>query len=634
MASKYEEAIPMTSTAPQPHVVVMATDDNETTPGCCCCDDGCEEENEERGNWSCNFESILASISYGIGPGYLWMVPDRYFRQGGGTFVYVFMAMQIFIGFPMVYLEMALGQYTSQGPIRAWRGVPILQGVGIGMVVMTAILSIYYSGMMAQILYYLFYVTGDLDTATSCDNPWNTENCYTGACGEVVEYYGGVNEHKYNYTYTTCSGGASAAAEYLDRYVLQQTDGLGYIGAVRGDLAGCLFLASLLVAAALSCGIKSLGKVAYVTTILPLFLLFLLFIRAVTLPGAAEGIAYAMTPAPVMDFNFGSALISAIVHRLTLGFGGYTALASYNRFHNNVLRDAVVVVFVDMLVTLFCVLTMAGIFGYLAYISGVHVSETVTAGIGMFFVTMVTMFSQLPSGSSWAALFFLCLFLLAYGCQVTYLETVMTSLMDLMPRGLINKMPGRESGLLSKRTMLHGVMTVAVCFLFFLLGLPYVTQGGEHLSRLVSQYNIIIQPYMFVLLECVALTYLYSPTCRRCCPAIRRWMAELSHMLQHVCCFCCANVINWVAAVTWVSLIPLVILFYLLTGIGYWPSQISGPTWSVVLGHFILVASAGMVPLVTIVNIIIALVRGKPSEIVQPPADWGPYLNKHRRGAA
>ncbi|XP_035688615.1 sodium- and chloride-dependent glycine transporter 2-like [Branchiostoma floridae] len=569
MASKFEEAIPMASTGPQPHVVVMATDDAETTPNCCCCDDGCEEENEERGNWSCNFESILACISYGIGPGYLWMVPDGYSRQGGGTFVYAYMAMQILIGFPMVYLEMALGQYTSQGPIRAWRGVPILQGIGIGMVAMTAILSIYYNGVMAQILYYLFYVTGDLHTATSCDNPWNTENCYTSMCGKVVEYYG--DDKMYNYTYTTC-GHMSAASEYLDHYVLQRPDVRGYMGAVRGDLAGCLFLASLLLMAALSFGIKSLGKVAYVTTILPLFLLFLLFLRAVTLPGASDGIAYAMTPGPVWDASFGSGLISAVVLRLTLGFGGYTTLASYNRFHNNVLRDAIVVVFVELLVMIFCVLTMAGLYGYLANIGGVDIRDMIWSGTTMLFVTMVSGFSQLPSGSSWAALFFLCVFLLAFGCQITYLETVITSLMDLIPRRLIKRMPGKESGLLSKRALLHGVMTVAVCFLFFLLGLPYVTQGGEYLSNLVSHYNFIIQPYMFVLLECVALTYLYSPTCSRCCPAIRRWMSEVSHMLQTVCCFRCANVVNWFAAVTWVALIPLAMLFYLLL-IDHWPSQ-------------------------------------------------------------
>ncbi|KAI8492253.1 hypothetical protein Bbelb_301500 [Branchiostoma belcheri] len=621
MASKFEETIPMASTGPQPHVVVMATDDSETTPGCCCCDNGCEEENEERGNWSCNFESILASISYGVGPGYLLMAPTIV-REGGGTLLYIYMALQIFIGFPMVYLEMALGQYTSQGPIRAWRGVPILQGIGIGMVAMSAILSIYYGGIMAEYLYYLFYVSGDLNTVVSCDNPWNTENCYAGACGQVVEYYhDSYDDTTYNYTYRSCLGPMSAAWEYLDNYVIDKTDGLGDIGDVRGDLAGCLFLVCLLVVAALSFGIKSLGKAAYVTTILPLFFLFLLFLRAVTLPGASTGIEYAFTPGSVYGFSFSTTLISAIVHRLTLGFGGYTTLASYNRFHNNVLRDAIVVVFVDLLVLIFCVLTISGFYGYLAYVSEVDVDAVgiIMSGTRMFSVAMVTVFSQLPSGSSWAALFFLLVFLLSYGSQ-----TVITSLMDFMPRRLINKMPGKDSGLLSKRTVLHGVMTVTVCFLFFLLGLPYVTQGGSYLSSLVAQYNLIIQPYMFVLLECVALTYLYceyhrtkTPSCRRCCPAIRRWISELSHMLQHVCCFCCATVVNWIAAVCWLSFIPLLML-----------------TWAIVLGHFVFLASAGAVPVVTIVNIVIALVRRKPSEIVQPPADWGPYLNKHRRGVA
>ncbi|XP_035673479.1 sodium- and chloride-dependent glycine transporter 2-like [Branchiostoma floridae] len=527
-------AVP-TRTVPS-HVVVMATDNKETTPCCCCCDDGCEEENEERGNWSCNFESILASISYAIGPAYLWAMPYVISRNGGGALA-TYLVLQMFISFPIVYLEMALGQYTSQGPIRAWRGVPILQGIGVGMVVMSAIVCIYYNSLVAQILYYLFYVTGDLNRATSCANVWNTPGCANSTSRPF------------------------AAEEYRHNYVLQLSDGIGNLGAVRGPLAGFLILAWLLVAVALSFGAKSLGKVAYVTTLVPTVLIVVMFVRAVSLPGASNGIRrfFAAPRVGVNNMNqrLYPTMISNIVFRLSLGYGGYTTLASYNRFHNNVLRDAILVVFIDFLVMLFCVLTTFAFNGYLLYERN---SVVIRPGFDFAFVSMVEVFSSLPSGAGWAGLFFFTLFLMALGSQIVLVETVVTSLTDLIPKGLMKNLPGRESGLLSKRMLLHGVMTVAVCFLFFLLGLPYVTQGGSHLLSLVDIYNSIIQPYIFILLECVALSLLYGASCSRCCPALNRWMSDLSHMLQHVCCFCCATIVNGMAAAACVYYIPILML--------------------------------------------------------------------------
>ena len=51
-----------------------------------------------------------------------------------------------------------------------------------------------------------------------------------------------------------------------------------------------------------------------------------------------------------------------------------------------------------------------------------------------------------------------------------------------------------------------------------------------------------------------------APSCSRCCPALNRWLSDLSHMLQHVCCFCCATIVNGMAAAAWVYYIPMVML--------------------------------------------------------------------------
>lgn len=68
------------------------------------------------------------------------------------------------------------------------------------------------------------------------------------------------------------------------------------IGAPDWRLSLCLLLSWILIFAALAKGVASSGKVAYFTAIFPYIVLITLLIRGVTLPGAAEGILFFITP--------------------------------------------------------------------------------------------------------------------------------------------------------------------------------------------------------------------------------------------------------------------------------------------------------------------------------------------------
>ena len=70
----------------------------------------------------------------------------------------------------------------------------------------------------------------------------------------------------------------------------------GGIGAPDWRLTLCLLLCWILIFAALAKGVASSGKVAYFTAIFPYIVLITLLIRGCTLPGAAEGILFFITP--------------------------------------------------------------------------------------------------------------------------------------------------------------------------------------------------------------------------------------------------------------------------------------------------------------------------------------------------
>ena len=87
-------------------------------------------------------------------------------------------------------------------------------------------------------------------------------------------------------------------------------------------------------------GIKSSGKVVYVTVSFPYIIMVILLVRAVTLDGAMEGILFYITPKwdKIMDVRVWESAAIQIFFSLSLSGGSLVTLASYNRFHNNLLR--------------------------------------------------------------------------------------------------------------------------------------------------------------------------------------------------------------------------------------------------------------------------------------------------------
>jgi solute carrier family 6 (neurotransmitter transporter, glycine) member 5/9 len=63
-----------------------------------------------------------------VGLGNIWRFPFTAYENGGGAFLIPYIIVLVVIGRPMYYLEMILGQFTSQGSVRIWEVAPILKG--------------------------------------------------------------------------------------------------------------------------------------------------------------------------------------------------------------------------------------------------------------------------------------------------------------------------------------------------------------------------------------------------------------------------------------------------------------------------------------------------------------------------
>ena len=91
------------------------------------------------------------------------------------------------------------------------------------------------------------------------------------------------------------------------------SSGIEDIGGLNWELVLCLAAAWILVFLCMVRGIKSSGKVVYVTATLPYILLTVLLIRGCTLPGSWDGIKFYLVPDFKKLLNFNVSILECLI---------------------------------------------------------------------------------------------------------------------------------------------------------------------------------------------------------------------------------------------------------------------------------------------------------------------------------
>ena len=147
----------------------------------------------------------------------------------------VYWTLSALVGFPIVYLEQSLGQYTSQGPMNCWTFAPIIRGLGFSITVISVIGSIYYNVIIAWALFMLFASFRAVLPWQNCDyDSWADYRCELQRwhCDGVNSTYDlmGSDGVCYNSTFFTPvleSGYAIAPCNFTNR---TESDCLNFVG--------------------------------------------------------------------------------------------------------------------------------------------------------------------------------------------------------------------------------------------------------------------------------------------------------------------------------------------------------------------------------------------------------------------
>ena len=121
---------------------------------------------------------------------------------------------------------------------------------------------------------------------------------------------------------------------------MNKSPGIDDIGTPIWPLAGCVFLVYCLLYLSLFKGVKSSGKVVWITALAPYFLLSILLIRGLMLPGAIDGIHFYLVPdlSALSKTEVWTDAAVQVFYSCGAGFGVHLAYASYNKFDNNCYR--------------------------------------------------------------------------------------------------------------------------------------------------------------------------------------------------------------------------------------------------------------------------------------------------------
>lgn len=344
-----------------------------------------------RAEWTGQFGFIISAIGSAVGLGNIWRFPGVAYENGGGAFLIPYIVALLTAGIPILFLDYAIGhRFRGSAPLALRRLAGKLgEGIGWFQVMICVFIAIYYTAVLAWASSYFVF---------SFDLAWGKD-----------------------------------AAGYFTGSYLQLADQpftLDFVPAVLIPLVLMWVVALVVLGAGVVKGVQRLNMVA-----IPLLVVgfVILVVRALFLPGAAEGLNALFTPdfAALADPSVWVAAYSQIFFSLSVAFGIMMTYSSYRRRRSNMTTPGLVVAFGN---SSFEILAGIGVFatlGFFAHQQGVGVGELEgLKGVGLAFMTFPAIATQMPGGEIFGALFFGALTLAGLTSMISIMEVILAGVMD------------------------------------------------------------------------------------------------------------------------------------------------------------------------------------------------------------
>ena len=364
---------------------------------------------EERKGFGSNFGFLMAAVGSAVGLGNIWGFPNKMGANGGFTFLIIYLILAACCGIIVMIGELALGRRTGKGAVGAYKALSKrFKWLG-------------WLGILSAFLILFFY-------------------CALG--GYCIKY---VVLNVGNLFNAGFGSNGLSGADVFGNFMSNQLESVIY---------GLIFVAITMVIVMGGIG-GGIEKVCSIGMPCLFVALLICIIRAVTLPGAVDGLKYMFVPGWAVENgvipkapNFFSVLSTAggqMFFSLSLGMGAMITYGSYLDKKENLQKNAILIIVMDTLVAL-----MAG----LCVIPGRFAldPEGALGGPALLFITMQNVFDKMPLGSVFGILFYLLVVFAAISSSISLLEVIVAHFCD----------KARDAGKGDKRKAYSLIAAVAV----------------------------------------------------------------------------------------------------------------------------------------------------------------------------
>ena len=325
--------------------------------------------------FSSKFGFIVACIGSAVGMGNIWLFPYRVGQFGGAAFLIPYIIFVALLGFTGVIGEMSFGRAMGTGPLGAFKKALERRGKKHGDLI----------GLIP--------VIGSLGIGIG----------YSVVVGWILRFTAGS----------------------ITGSMINTQDSEAYFGAIAGRMGSvnwhmlALAITFIVMLAGISNGIEKINKV-----MMPAFyiLFIILAIRVATLPGVAEGYKYLFVPRweylgnpKTWVYALGQAFFS-----LSIAGSGTVVYGSYLKKTEDVVESAKYVAIFD---------TIAAMLAALVIIPSVFAfGMDPGAGPALMFITMPSVFKQMPAGQLFSIFFFIAVLFAGVTSLVNLFETPIETL--------------------------------------------------------------------------------------------------------------------------------------------------------------------------------------------------------------
>lgn len=327
---------------------------------------------------------VVSVVGIAVGTGNIWRFPRIAAANGGGSFLIPWVIFLFLWSIPLIMAEFAIGKLTRYGTVGSFAAIIGKRFAWMGMFV----------GLVATaIMFYYSVVVG-----------WCIRYLFLALTGQLL----GITNHQENWDLFIESGWQPILFHFLamtaGAIVIQR-------GVVRGiEKVNRFLIPALLVLVVISA------------------------IRAITLPGAQQGLVYLFTPhfQPLLDYKIWLQALTQNAWDTGAGWGLILTYAVYMRDKEDIPFNAALIGVANNSVSLLAGITIfATVFALIPEQAEEVLRVPGPANTGLTFIWIPQLFNQMPGGSLFCAFFFLALTFAALSSLISMIELSTRIFMDM-----------------------------------------------------------------------------------------------------------------------------------------------------------------------------------------------------------